>query len=258
LRIGIQTAPLGTLADPAAVGTVALAAEQLGYASLWVVDRRSGLDPLALLGALAATTRRIRLGTGVLVAPGTDPARLARSLASVDVLSEGRLDVGLGGDGQDGPVGPALDDVLDLVEAHWRGEPRPVQRPRPPLLLAGTGATARDLVARRGDGWIPAGLPIEVLGPRWADLRHRAAAHGRDPDGLRLVVRAEVDLVAAPLAPGRPPYHGSIEQVVDDVAATRRAGASEVVVGLREPAGVDRLLDACARIAEAVEAVGAP
>lgn len=250
MRIGIQSAQLGPLADPAAVRAVAIAAEQLGYASLWVVDRLPVLDPVALLGSLAATTERIRIGSGVLVAPRYDPLLLARSLASLDVLSEGRLDVGLG---VAGPDDAALDTALDVVDAHWAdGEPRPVQRPRPPLLLAATDAGGLDRVARRADGWWVAGLAPDALGPCWADLRDRTAAHGRDPDALRLVVRAEVDLAEEPVTGHRPPYHGSLEQVVGDVEAARRAGAHEVVLGVADASGVDHVLDACARIAEAV------
>ncbi|HEV7722172.1 MAG TPA: LLM class flavin-dependent oxidoreductase [Iamia sp.] len=272
MRIGIQSAQLGPLADPAAVRSVAVAAEQLGYASIWVVDRlpirtapRRTLDPIAVMAAIAAVTSRVRVGSGVLVAPWYRPAVLARALTSLDVLSGGRIDVGLGVGGPDDEQPTAdrsvgdeggLEDLLDVLDSHWGvGAPadlRPVQRPRPPVLLAASTASGRDRVARRADGWMPAGVPIEALGPMWADLRDRAAGHGRDADALRLVVRADIELAERPLGPGRATYHGTIDQVVVDVEATRRAGADEVVLRLGGAAGVDQLLDACARIAEGV------
>ena len=257
MRIGIQSAQLGPLADPAAVRSIAVAAEQLGYASIWVVDRQHALDPVALLGTLAAATRRIRIGSGVLAAPWYRPALLARSLASLDVLSEGRLEVGLGVPA--GEPGDPLDAVLDILDHEWAAaDLRPVQRPRPPVLLAGDAPEGLDRVARRADGWIPAGLPVAALAPLWGDVRDRAAGHGRDPEHLRLVVRATVALTERALGTDRPPYHGTIEQVVEDVEATRRAGAHEVVLGLARPVGVDEVLDTCARIAEGVGPVPAP
>ncbi|HEX7135182.1 MAG TPA: LLM class flavin-dependent oxidoreductase [Iamia sp.] len=266
MRIGIQSAQLGPLADPAAIRSVAVAAEQLGYASLWVVDRLPTLDPVAVLGSLAAVTTRIRIGSGVLVAPWYRPALLARTLTSLDVLSEGRLDVGLGvgrSDDErrvlgvpDHALGRRLEEALDVLDAQWldgaQPDLRPVQRPRPPVLLAAHAPSGLDRVARRADGWMPAGLPVDGLARMWADLQDRTARHGRDPETLRLVVRADIELADRPLGADRPSYHGTIEQVVDDVAATRRAGAHEVVLGLSEPVGVDQVLDACARIAEGV------
>lgn len=302
MRIGIQSAQVGPLADPAAVRSVAVAAEQLGYTSIWTIDRlpvavspRSGyggqpgvevpveqrrtLDPVAVMAAVAAVTSRIRIGSSVLVAPWYRPAVLARALTTLDVLSEGRLDVGLGvGWSEDerravglpeGGLGRRMEDVLDVLDAHWTADPigfataegaveaahadlRPVQRPRPPVLLAAYSPAGLDRVARRADGWMPAGLPIEALDPMWADVRDRAARHGRDPEELRLVVRANIALADHPLGVGRPAYHGTIEQVVEDVDATRRAGADEVVLALGGPVGVDEVLDACARIAEGV------
>ncbi len=304
MRIGIQSAQLGPLADPAAVRSVAIAAEQLGYSSLWVVDRlpvavaprsdyggipglaipveqRRALDPIAVMAAVAAVTTRLRVGSSVLVAPWYRPALLARSLTSLDVLSEGRLDVGLGvGWSEDerravglpateAGLGRRLDDLLDVLDAHWSADPiayavgegaveaahgdlRPVQRPRPPVLLAAFSDPGLDRVARRADGWMPASLPLEALTPMWADVRDRAARHGRDPDALRLVVRANIALADRPLGADRPIYHGTIEQVVEDLEATRRVGAHEAVLAIGGPVGVDEVLDACARIAEEV------
>lgn len=246
MLIGIQGAPLGPLADPAAVRVVARAAEQLGYSSLWVLDRRPGLDAVTLLASPAATTGRIRIGSGVLVAPEPGPARLAGALAGLDVVSAGRLDIALVG-----PASSRLDGMVDALDAHWHAC-HPVPRPRPPLLLAATGTAALEEVARRFDGWMPAGLPIESLSRGWADLRERAAGHGRDPADLRLVVRADVALAERALDARRRPYQGSLEQVVADVEATGAAGAHEVVLGVAAPDGVDQLLDTCARIAEAV------
>src|SRR5260221_2322905 len=114
IHIGIKGTLIGQLGDRAAVKAVATAAEVAGYSTLWVLDRllapinpQDGyggmegvplpedqartLDPLAVLATAAAVTSRVRLGTSVLIAPWYPPAVLARTLTSLDILSQGRL-----------------------------------------------------------------------------------------------------------------------------------------------------------------------
>jgi probable F420-dependent oxidoreductase len=295
MRLGVSLAQVGRLADPASVRSAAVSAEQVGYSSIWVLDRLlapgapadpvkgepptpcpPALDPLAVLSYAAAVTTRVRLGTGVLVAPWYRPVVLARSLTSLDVLSDGRLTVGLGAGGSrhDGVAGGvsqrALDEVLDVLVAVWGGDPvshdsryqrivsswtgpEPVQKPHPPVLLDGNTAEGRDRVARRADGWNPANLPIDLLAPMWADVRDWAASHGRDPDALQLVVRADIVPTVRPVDGDRAPYAGTIEQIVFDIDATRRAGAHEVILGLCGDRGLNEALEHYAAVAEALD-----
>ncbi len=94
---------------------------------------------------------------------------------------------------------------------------------------------------------------IEDLAPMWADVRRLAAAAGRDPEALQLVVRAGIDLRPAPAGAGRASYQGDAEQVAGDVDATHRIGADEVVLHLAGDLSLDEALDGYARIAEAAE-----
>jgi probable F420-dependent oxidoreductase len=303
MRIGIASAQLGRLADPAAIRATAQAAEQVGYSTLWVLDRlpvaiepRSGyggfagvpfppghdrvLDPFVVLASVAAATSRVRLGTSVLVAPWYPPVVLARLLTSLDVVSAGRLSVGLGtgwsvdeyeAAGTDmRRRGRALEETLDVLDAHWSDGPivhdgerariapsknlvRPVQQPRPPLFLAAYTPAALDRVARRSDGWMPEGFPVKSLGPVWRRTRELAFEFGRDPEQLQLVVRANIDVTDSPLpADTRVSYSGTIEQVIDDVEATRAVGADEIILHVQGDRGLDATLDVCARIADAV------
>jgi probable F420-dependent oxidoreductase len=285
MRLGVSLAQDGRLAEPACVRSAAVAAEQVGYSSIWVHDRLRGrdepggpaLDPLSVLTYAAAVTNRVRLGTSLLVAPWYRPALLARSLTSLDVLSEGRLTVGLGLGGSldeftalgvpQRELGRRLDDALDVLRAAWGADPSPplgpahMQRPGPPVLLAASTPAGLDRVARRADGWNPAGLPVEILAPMWADLRDRAAGHGRDPDALALVVQADLVLFDRPVAGDRPSYTGSVDQVAADLDATRRAGADEVILGLAGDHCLSETLELYARVAEAaieVSEVAAP
>src|SRR5262245_6261167 len=182
MRIGIGLPQLGRFADIDALRQVAMAAEASGLSSLWAIDRllvpvsprtaypasadgalpaeqRSAIDPIVALSVAATVTDRIRLGSSVLVAPWYPPVVLARTLASVDVASAGRLTVGLGVgwsvdeyDAVGAPMrrrGRRLDEILVLLDSLWRGrtqhvtdheriEPasltvHPVQQPRPPI-----------------------------------------------------------------------------------------------------------------------------
>jgi probable F420-dependent oxidoreductase len=302
MRIGISSAQTGRLTDPATVRAVAVAAEKVGYASLWVLDRlpvpvapRSGyggfdgvpipaeqtrtLDPMLVLGTVAAATNTVRIGTNVLVAPWYRPVLLARALTTLDILSQGRLTVGLGSgwsvDEYDAVGvdmrrrGQHLEEILDVLDAHWTDGPithhgelarigpahnllRPVQRPRPPVLLAAYSPAALDRVARRADGWMPTGFPLDVMGSVWAGVRDAAAGYGRDPDALEMIVRANIAVTDKPQDDDRFVFTGSVEQVIDDVEAARKAGANEVVLSVGGDPGLDEALQLCAVIAEAV------
>jgi probable F420-dependent oxidoreductase len=302
MKLGVQLAHVGTTATPDAVRSSARAAEDLGYDSVWVLDRliapvapsvgyggtdvlmpvemAHNIDPLAALAFAAAVTERVGLGTSVLCAPFYAPAVLARSLTGLDVLSGGRLQVGLGQGWSPEELAATgsslreragrLDELLDVLDAWWGEDPvahqgatttiapsicsmKPVQRPRPPVLLAAYSPAGFDRIARRADGWNPAGVPVELLAPMFAGIRDLAATYGRDPDALRLVVRANIHLTDAPIDGERPSYEGSIEQVADDLAATADAGAHEVILGVVADDGLDATLDAYAALAEGLE-----
>ncbi len=234
-------------------------------------EQHTVLDPIVALAIAATVTERIGLGTNVLVAPFYSPIVLARSLTAIDMASKGRLTVGLGlgwsADEFEAAGVPQrhlaahLEEFLDVLEGVWadgitshRGErfhiapatilPKPIQRPRPPILLAAYTPAGLDRVARRADGWTPAGLPIEAIAPMFATVRDMASRYGRDPDAVELCVRANARVTERPLGNDRPTYHGSTEQITEDLDATCATGAHEIIVELQGSAGsVDELLD---------------
>lgn len=217
-----------------AVAEHAVRAEELGFDSVWVSDHffyslaRHGagdellgsLEPLSTLAGLATRTGRVRLGTLVLGAPFRHPSVLAKSATTIDVLSEGRLDMGIGagwyrdefdafgyrfGSVRDRfdalaqtvevldvllPGGPVTRDVagLHLVQAYNR--PEPVQRPRPPIWVGAKGGDrALRLVAKHADGWnsVWRWTP-EAFSERVLRARDLAEAVGRDPATIRFSV----------------------------------------------------------------------
>ncbi len=224
MRIGITAARFCTLDRPAAVRAAAVAAESMGYSSFWA----SAAD-LALLPAAAAVTRRIGLGVG----PVRSEAAHARALSALDDADPSRVTVALGP-----PV------ASQAAAAALRS--RKVER-----VLVTSSRAAVDLVVCRADGWLSSGLPVGDLAGTWTRVREVAARHGQDPHQLRLVVRAGVALLPGGANGSHPTYHGDVDQVAADIAATIDAGADEVVLDIDGEVCLDQALDVYARIAEA-------
>ncbi|HEX2051434.1 MAG TPA: LLM class flavin-dependent oxidoreductase [Actinomycetota bacterium] len=175
----------GRRPDAGDVRAFAARAEALGFDALWTMELTSApvLQPLPLLAHVAAVTTRVRLGVAVLLTALRSPYALAQETATIDQLSGGRLDVGVGYGSNEAlfplhglPSARRLSRYvqgLDVLRRLWSGdavshhgfwdldgvrlEPRPVQRPHPPLLF---GARRRPALARAvelGDGWIGSG-----------------------------------------------------------------------------------------------------
>lgn len=173
VRIGVSLGIDGDT-DPGALAETVAAMEELRFDSLWLAERITTTtpDPIAGLGFAAALTRRLKLGTGVMVLPGRNPAIVAKQLATLDRLSGGRLLVtfGLGGEAGERaafPIPPGrrrgdvFDETLDLVRAHLtpggaNGVPvRPATAQQPlEFWVAGTAPEAQRRAGRRADGWL--------------------------------------------------------------------------------------------------------
>ncbi|GLY65801.1 LLM class F420-dependent oxidoreductase [Amycolatopsis taiwanensis] len=203
------------------------AVEQRGFESLFypehthipLASRRSDgrpvegygdtYDPFVALAAAAATTSTIRLGTAVCLVPQRDPFTVAKAVASVDRISGGRFEFGVGSGWNQAEmanhgVNPrtrtarmidhvrAMRTIWADDEAEYHGEyvdfaplwswPKPVQRPGPPVLVGGNGPGTEDRVLEFGDGWLPQAGPlasVAELRTRVSALRQRAAEAGR-------------------------------------------------------------------------------
>lgn len=307
MKLGLGLPHLGHLADPDAIRTVAVAAEQAGLDSLWAMDRllspvaprtfgypgrpdgrlpaaqETVLDPLVALTVAATVTERIAIGTDVLVAPWYPPVLLARSLAALDQVSGGRLLVGLGlgwsvdeFEAVGAPMagrGQRLEEILDVLAAVWADHTvdittsrehiapsvmgaKPIHRP--PILLGAHSAAGLDRVACRADGWLPFGIPLDDIAARWTNVLSAAARCGRDPEQLRLIVRAD-PVIGQPLADGgRQAFVGSLDQVIDDVGRLRAIGTSEVIFDFHATARTsDQLVDTVLTLTDAMPAIAA-
>jgi len=205
--------------EPAVAPMLALAerAEALGYDSVWVGDSvlaRPRHEPLTLLAAVAGRTRRVALGTAVLLPALRNPVLLAHQVATLDQASEGRLILGVGiatdvpniraefracGVPFEKRVG-RMNEGLQLAKALWRGKqvdwdglwqieggvlaPLPHRPGGPPLWLGGGVPAARQRAGRLYDGWFPNSVGPEVFRQQMAEVRQAATEAGRDAGAL--------------------------------------------------------------------------
>jgi probable F420-dependent oxidoreductase len=216
---------------------------------------RDVIDPLTALAFVAAATERVAIGPSVLNIPWYNPTLLARSLTALDVLSKGRLKVGLGmgwspdeyeAAGADWHRrGKRADENLEALLAIWGSDPvrydgddfripasvigpKPVQSPHPPIYMAAYTEAAMARVARFADGWMPVGVPIEGMTGMLDGIRQMAAGHGRDGDAIELIVRANLHVTDQPLGDDRFIFTGTPDQIRADIEGSREAGAAEI------------------------------
>jgi probable F420-dependent oxidoreductase len=277
MRIGFGAPVAGAWATPGYLASFAEQAEQAGYASLWTFQRllvpegsamepvyHSVLDPMVALAYAAARTSRIRLGVAIVNMPFVSPAYLAKQAASLDVLSGGRLDLGLGVGWMPEEFtatgasmarrGARAEEYLAVLRALWdekvssfsgefytipagRQDPRPVQRQLkgagPPLLLGGMSRPAMERAGRIADGWITSSrADLSVISEAAGVVRAAASAAGRDPDTIRIVCRGVVHAGAQIPGGDRRLLSGSYEQIRADTAWLGEQGVTELFYDL--------------------------
>jgi alkanesulfonate monooxygenase SsuD/methylene tetrahydromethanopterin reductase-like flavin-dependent oxidoreductase (luciferase family) len=182
VRYGIDVAPFDELADPRLLAELAIAAEERGWDGFFVWDHvayrqpvRAVLDPWVALAAVASATRTVRIGPMITPLSRRRVQKLARETVTLDLLSSGRLTLGVGlGSARNGELeqfgevveprerARLLDEGLARLEGFWKGkfEPAPVQQPRIPIWVAGEWPHRRPVRrAAKWDGLFPIGLP---------------------------------------------------------------------------------------------------
>lgn len=226
MHIGIHLPQIGRKAGPDSIRRAARQAEELGFDDVWVNDHLavpadapyppspSFYEPVITLTWAAAATTRVRLGTSVLVLPLRHPVHLAKELATLDLLSEGRLILGAGVGWLEGEFdalgvparerGARTDESIEILRRCWQDDAIDYQgrriatrmakirtKPQPgraiPIWIGGISAPAIERAARLGDGFHAIRLTPEELAPVVADLRAR-----RGPD-FALSMRLNLD-----------------------------------------------------------------
>ncbi len=261
LRFGIKTAPQHTTYE-AMLGVWREADAQPAIEHAWLFDHFNPihgdvtgpcLEGYTLLAALAAQTERLRVGLMVAGNTYRHPAVAAHMAATIDIVSGGRLDVGLGAGWNEYehssmgiPLYPPGERIRRLGEAceitrrlfteatvdfegryyqlkEARLEPKPVQKPSPPFVIGGGGEqlTLR-VAARYADVWNFSGSDVEVFRHKVHVLHEHCAAVGRDPAAIRLSVQLPVD-------------YGNLASTTDAVQRFVDAGATHLILNLRYP-----------------------
>jgi probable F420-dependent oxidoreductase len=279
VRIGYGLPVAGPAAGPEALVQVAQQAEELGFDSLWVWERvlmpvepqvpyvasadgsypgvfSRVLDPLDTLTFVAAHTKHAALGTSIIDMPYYNPVLLARRFTTLDILSGGRLRVGLGlGWCKDEfdlvgrpmkRLGRLADEFISVLKTVWTADTvqfdgeffhvpksiidaKPVQKPHPPIYLAAYSPGALKRAATMANGWTPVGIPVDGMKQMYEGLRSMAKEAGRNPDEMELVVRANFTMSDEPLGDGRFIFYGSPDEIKSDIEAVREMGAAEIL-----------------------------
>jgi probable F420-dependent oxidoreductase len=269
MRVGINLINFGPGATPESLARSIELAEALGYHLVMTSDHVAitpdvqarypapFYDPFTTLGWMAALTRRVEIGTTVIIVPYRHPLETARMVASVDRLSGGRLilGIGVGWAKQEFDVlgvpfdrrGAITDDYLAAMKTAWTQDvasyegrfvsfravhttPRPSRAPHPPIWVGGASDAALRRAVRHGDGWHPIRIRVDWLRDKGLPrLREIAEAEGRPVPAL--CPRIRLRLTPSPLPDGqRVAGEGHLDQVRADLEALQDLGASYLLL----------------------------
>lgn len=289
MKLGFTLPIIGpAISSAAGLSAFCRGIEDLGYDTLWVGDRlvqpvdmhsiypgkeqpyppqmKRYLDPVLLWTVAATATSRVRLNASTLSTFYYEPPHLARMLTTLDVLSDGRLEVGVGlgwmKDEHDisrsadwRRRGRMLDDLLAFLHEWWTANPvswdseffslppvhadlRPVQAGGPPIWIGGASEAAMRRVGRSATGWLGLDfLPDEVADQLWSLARQAAQEAGRDPDALKKAIRINLE-------PGT-----SVDSLADKLKRFAECGADEAFVdAFALFPGLDQMLDFASQV----------
>lgn len=290
MKYGFSLPVRGNQANHDGIMAIARHGEMLGFTSATIADHvvfpvavesqypydASGthpsmgdaIEPLSLMAFVAGATSTLRLVTSVLILPHRNPVLAAKMIASIDVLSKGRITIGIGvgwmreefaalGAPDFDKRGAVSDEYLAIYKKLWspgpveyqgtyysfaplRAEPAPVQKPHPPIWVGGHSKAALRRVARHADGWHPLGTvaTAELRPPEFAamldDLKRMTEAEGRDYSQITIAYVARLRETGTAIDdPNRMPFSGSAAQILEDVETYRRLGVSHLSFDFR-------------------------
>jgi probable F420-dependent oxidoreductase len=239
----------------------------------YTIDRKhpsvgDALETFSILGVVAGATERLRLVTSVLVLPYRNPVLTAKMVASLDVLSGGRVTLGVGTgwlkeefEALDSPAfnerGVVTDEWITIFKQLWsqspasfegrfyrysdvRCEPFPVQKPHPPIWVGGHSRAALRRTARHGDGWHPVGavaaspLPPQEMRVHLDTLKRLTDAEGRDFSALTISYKAPLYDAGMPSPDGsRRLFSGTAEDIASDIRTFAEIGVHELIFDFR-------------------------
>jgi probable F420-dependent oxidoreductase len=285
MKFGFSLSNNQGIEDVQSIIRLATRAEALGFDSVWASDHvfnvsyvyerigdRPYYDPLTILSYIAAVTTRIGLGTSVLVLPYHHPMRLAKAAATLDVLSGGRVILGVGVgviaeelNAMGSPYeerGARTDEAIAIMQALWTQAmpshqgpvyrfsdmafaPKPLQKPHIPILIGGVSRTAIRRAARVGNGWHPTAMAPEVLRESMRYLAEQAQAVGREAADIPVSISLPLHSARA----GRYVLGLDPEEMVQKIHALASLGVDRMVISpsTGEPQKLSQVLEVMAR-----------
>ncbi len=310
MRFGFYLPTRGPLANRGDLKGFLQTGESLGFHSVMVADhivvpakidsaypytvgggflsKGDAMEQLTLMAFVAGVTEKLRIVSSVMIAPHRNPILTAKSIATTDVVSEGRVTVGIGVGWMaeefaalDAPDfkrrGASTDEYVAIWKKLWTGEavsfqgefysfddiycqPAPLQKPHPPIWIGGHSNPALRRVAKLGDGWHPVGataaspLPPKEMREKLARLKEMTEAQGRDFDALTISYKAPFyDDGRPPAGEARRLFTGGASAALDDIAEMAEVGVEELVFDFRGET-LEASLDAMKGFAETVMA----
>ena len=276
---------LGFVASPEAIVAAAKKAEAVGFEAIFVNDHvivddspraapwTNVYDPFVSMSFIAAHTTRIGVGVSVLIMPYRNPVTTAKALATLDLMSGGRVIVGVGVGWSEVESqalglpfherGARTNEYLRLWQACWAPgkvsfagrffsfadmhvNPKPAQLPHPPIWIGGTSDAALRRAARYASVWQPTPLPLGQLVERRAALAKACEAAGRAPIPTRMSFRVEFSTITGnqPAADKRPAGHGTPAEIAADILRYRDAGLDAFQINFHGNRHLDDLLAA--------------
>lgn len=284
---GLDVGTYGPLATSQDILNLALLAEATGFDSVWLADHvlfpatiesfypysPTGafpvptddpvMEPVATMGVLIGATKRVRIGTAVLVMPYRNPVVLGKMFATYDQFSGGRVILGAGvgwleeefkalATAPFADRGAVTDEYIEVFKrvaaggevafdgAHYQLQPayaypKSIQRPHPPILIGGTSTPALRRVARHGNGWLSVAVSGDDLKAKLARLHQLCVDEGRGPDDVALVHKLFIDLDGerAGVNGQREPGTGTKRRVIDDFKVLVDMGYRSFIVRYR-------------------------
>ena len=272
MKFGVCLPQYGREVSLEELRAVAADAESLGFDSVWTSDHvvtpehlRNNIGPVFLdaftvLSHVSALTRRVGLGTTVMVTPYRNPLVVAKIISTLDTLSGGRVILGVGAGGApdefaalgvpESQRGARTDEYLSAMIELWTNDPstyagrfvnfegvrfapKPAQNPHPPIWVGGRSDAALRRAVRFGEAWHPTSMALDTLRERMARLRQMSAEAGRDVSPVT-TIHQPVGFQREPdTSPERRPGRGTPEQVSEDLAAYAGMGVPMVVCNFR-------------------------
>lgn len=282
MKFGVCIPHYGRKLDPDGLVEMAVKAEEMGFDSVWVTDhiivpheipgrddivyRHDMLEPISFLTHLGAVTKRVNIGTSVVILPYRNPVILAKAIATADVLSHGRVIFGAAigwMEGEFAALNAPYEDraevsgeYLSLLKELWTNptpafkgkhfefsdvtfSPMPTQKPMPPVWIGGRSRRGVRRAVEFGDFWHPSQMGPTELAEKADYMRRHCETVGRatPPD---LSFRGNLDLSASSGNGDRLPLQGTVEDVISDLEQYSEAGVSHAIMEVAGDAFSDK------------------